>query len=101
MKKLTAIMKAQNFTDKLFGLRKKQVKTAISAANNDIEEQSTDAAIKYESLMKQLGDKSERNYKDILNEMLRCKDIIKRAAETKRAMDEIEADLNSEVEIEA
>lgn len=100
MKKLTAIMKAQSFTDKLFGLREKQVKTAIAAAKNDIEEQATGAEIEYERLSKMLGDKSERDYKRILNDMIACKDTINKSVETTRILAEIETDLDSEVTVE-
>lgn len=100
MKKLTAILKERNFIDKLFNLREKQVKTALTAARNDIEEQETEASITYEKLCKQLGDKEVGSYKEIFNKMIECKDTIRRSQNTLKVIDEIEADLDKEVELE-
>lgn len=97
MKKITAILKESQFVDKLFGLREKQINTALTAAKNNIEEQSTQASIEYENLCKMLADK-DVNYKHVLNRMIECKDIIYRSESTLEIIYEIEADLNSEVE---
>jgi len=100
MKKLTAILRDRNFTDKLFGLREKQIKTALTAARNDIEEQRTKAEIDLEGLYKKLGDKEVTNYKDIFNKMITCKDTISNSKKTLTILDEIEKELDTEVEIE-
>lgn len=100
MKKLTAIMREMNFAEKLFGLREKQVKTALAAARNNIEEQATQAEIEYENLCKKLGDSGECNYKAIINDMIRSKSTIRQAAVTAEILDAIEADLESDVQVE-
>ena len=99
MKKLQAILKGRSFADMMFGLREKQVKTALTAAKNDIEEQEAEATIKYEELCKNLGDK-EVDYKSTFNEMLKCKENIRKSQETRIALKEIEDDLNSDVQLD-
>ena len=99
MKKLQAILKGRSFADMMFGLREKQVKTALTAAKNDIEEQEAEATIKYEELCKKLGDK-EFDYKSTFNEMLKCKENIRKSQETRIELKEIEDDLNSDVQLD-
>lgn len=100
MKKLTAILHECPLADKLFSLREKQIKTALTAARNDIEQQSSEAELEYERLCKRLGDKDVVNYKSIINNMLKQRNIMNRAAETLAEIDAVEADLNSDVETE-
>jgi len=99
-KKLTAILENCKLVDRLFNLREKQIKTALAAAKNDVEEQATEAEIAYENLCKQLGKKDVDSYKNIINKMIECRETIRQAAETKAVLKEIEDDLNSEVDIE-
>ena len=100
MKKLQAILKGCNFVDQMFSLREKQIKTAYAAAQNDIEEQETEAKIEYEKLCKRFGDREVKDYKKIFNDLIRCKDVMKQAKETRALLDEIEKDLNSEVQLD-
>ncbi len=97
MKKLEAILRKCDFTDKLLGLREKQVRTSLTAARNDIEEQAAKAEIDYERLCKRLGDKEVSNYKSILNEMIKAKEITLNAKATLEVIKGIEADLDSAV----
>lgn len=99
MKKLQAILKGRIFADMMFELREKQVKTALTVAKNDIEEQEAEATIKYEELCKKLGDK-EVDYKSTFNEMLKCKENIRKSQETRIELKEIEDDLNSDVQLD-
>ncbi len=97
MKKLESILRGCDFTDKLLGLREKQIKTSLAAARNDIEEQGAQAEIEYERLCRKLGDKEVSNYKDILNQMTTAKWTMRNAKLTLEIIGEIEADLDSTV----
>ncbi len=100
MKKVTAILQGCKLADKLFGLRERQIKTAITAARNDIEEQGTTAQIEYENLCKKLGEKDVSDYRSILNGMIKARNTAIKSAETLQVLADIEADLGSEVEVE-
>ncbi len=98
MKKLTAILKQCELLDKMFDLRKKHIKTALTAARNDVEEQAARAELNYEQACRKLGDKEVSDYKRIINDMLYARAIMHDAARTLEVLEEIEADLESEVE---
>ena len=100
MTKLAAILSGCDLIDKLFKLRENQIKTAISAALNDIEQQAVQAEIEYEAACEKLGNKETTSYKPILEEMAKCKKTILDAERTIAIYRGIEADLKSEVEIE-
>ena len=45
MKRIEAIIKGRKFTETLFGLKKKQIRRAIEAAEDNAEKQKDDASI--------------------------------------------------------
>lgn len=100
MKKLQAILTECKMIDKLFGLREKQIRTALAAARNDIEQQETEAGIEYERYCQELGAEGTPSYRGVLNQMICCKNTIRRAQETRCMLDEIERDLDSDVDVE-
>lgn len=48
MKRIEAIIKGRKFTETLFGLKKKQIRRALEAAEDNVEKQKEEAAIAYE-----------------------------------------------------
>lgn len=96
MKKIKAIIKGRKFTDKLFGLKERQIRRALESARDNAEKQKEDAAIAYEQLFADLAD-DDADYSRIINEMLSKKQTIIAADATIKAVDEIAADLDSEV----
>lgn len=96
MKKIQAIIKGRKFTDKLFGIKERQIRRALEAAKDSVEKQKEDAAIAYENLFANMADDNV-DYESIINQMLAQKGIIRRAEETIKAIEEIKADLEAEV----
>lgn len=96
MKRIDAIIKGRKFTDKLFGLKKRQINRALESAKDNAEKQKEDASITYEELFSKLSD-DDANYQCIISEMLAQKQIIMSADETIKALDAIKADLEAEV----
>lgn len=96
MKKIEAIIKGRKFTDKLFGLKKRQINRALEAAKDNAERQKEDAAIAYEKLFADMAD-DDANYQYIISQMLQHKETILSAEETVKAVEAIKADLESEV----
>lgn len=96
MKKIQAIIKGRKFTDKLFGLKERQIRRALEAAKDNAEKQKEDASIAYEEQFSKMAD-DEANYESIINRMLEYKQTILSADATIRAIDEIKADLEAEV----
>ena len=99
MKKLEAILKGCKLVDRLFGLREKEIRRKIEAAKDECEEKKVKAQMDYETAMNLLGEK-EVNYKCVLNSMIQAKQSIIEAQDTQAVIKEIEADLDSEADIE-
>ena len=99
MNKLEAILKGCKLMDRLFGLREKEIRRKIEAAKDECEEKKVKAQMDYETAMNQLGEK-EVNYRDVLNSMIKAKQSIIEAQDTLAVIKEIEADLDSEADME-
>lgn len=96
MKRIEVIIKGRKFTDKLFGLKKRQINRAIESAKDNAEKQKEDASIAYEELFSNLSD-DDANYQRIIGKMLEHKQTIMSADETIKAIEAIKADLEAEV----
>ena len=96
MKRIEAIIKGRKFTEKLFGLRQRQIKRAIEGAKDNAEKQREDATIAYEELFSKLAEETP-DYQHIIAKMLEHKQTIISADETIRAIEAIKADLEAEV----
>lgn len=96
MKKIDAIIKGRKFTDKLFGLKKRQIFRALEAARDNAEKQKEDAAIGYEELFGKMAD-DDADYQDIIARMLEYKQTVMSADETIKALASIRADLDTEI----
>ena len=99
MKKIDAIMKGRKFTEKLFGLKKRNINRALDGAKDNFEEQRENALIDYENLLVKLSE-DDVNYKDVINKMIDKQQIIQDATNSIELIDKIKADLDSEVEEE-
>ena len=99
MKKIKAILKGCKFTDKLFGLREKEINRKLDAAKDKCEEQKIKGQLAYEKALNRLGDDNVC-YEDVINSMIRAKQDILEAEDTLKAIDEIIKDLNSDVKVE-
>lgn len=97
MKKIDAIMKGRKFTEKLFGLKKRNINRALDGAKDNFEEQKENALIDYENLLVKLSE-DDVNYKDIINRMIDKQQIIQDATNSIELIDKIKADLEAEVE---
>ena len=96
MKKIKAIIKGRKFTDILFGLKERQINRAIEAAKDNAEKQKEDASIAYEQQFASMAE-DDADYQAIISRMLEHKQTILSAEATIKAIDEIKADLESEV----
>ena len=56
MKKIDIIMKGRKFTEKLFGLKKKNINRQLDSAKDNFEEQKENAVIEYENLLVKLAE---------------------------------------------
>lgn len=99
MKRLTAILQGCKLVDKLFGLREKEIRRTIEAAKDECEEVEMRAQMVYETSINKLGEE-EVCYADVLNSMIEAKSEIMQAQETRKIIEEIEKDLDSEVKTE-
>lgn len=99
MKRIDAIIKGLGFTEKLFGLKKKQIRRALEAAADNAEKQKEDASVAYECLFNDMADE-DADYQHIIGLMLEQKQIIVSADATIKAIAEIRADLDAEVEVD-
>lgn len=97
MKRIEIIIKGRKFTDKLFGLKKRQINRALESAKDNAEKQKEDATIAYEKLFSKMADE-DADYQEIIGKMLGHKQVILSADETIKAIAEIKADLEAEVE---
>lgn len=96
MKKIDVITKGRKFTDKLLGLKKRQIKRVLEAAQDSAEKQKEDASVAYEELVVKLAD-DDADYQSIVAKMLEHKQTCLQADNTIAAIQEIANDLNSEV----
>ena len=99
MKRIEAIIKGRKFTDKLFGLKKKQIRRAHEAAEDNAEKQKEYASIAYEKLFSDMAE-DDADYQSIINEMIQHKQTIISADATIKAIAEIRADLEADVTVE-
>ena len=99
MKRIEAIIKGRKFTDKLFGLKKKQIRRALEAAEDNAEKQKEDASIAYEKLFSDMAE-DKADYQRIIVQMLEHKQTIISAEVTIKAIAEIRADLEADVTVE-
>lgn len=99
MKRIEAIINGRKFTEKLFGLKKKQIYRALEAAADDAEKQKEDAAIAYENMFARMSEEGAC-YEGIIGDMLAQKQTILSADITIKAVAEIRADLDAEVEVD-
>lgn len=99
MKRIEAIIKGRKFTEILFGLKKKQIRRAIEAAEDNVEKQKEDAAIAYEGLFYRMAE-DDADYQSIISEMIAHKQTIASAEVTLKAIAEIRADLEAEVTVD-
>lgn len=99
MKRIEAIIKGRKFTDKLFGLKKKQIRRALEAAEDNAEKQKEDAQIAYEGLFSRMAEE-DADYQCIIGEMLSRKQTVISAEATIKAIAEIRADLEAEVTVD-
>lgn len=98
MKRIDVIIKGRKFTEKLFGLKKKQINRALEAAADSAEKAKEDAAIAYEALFNAMAE-DDADYQRIINTMVAHKQTIISAEATLKAIAEIRADLDAEVEV--
>lgn len=96
MKKIEAIIKGRKFTERLFGIKKRQINRALESARDNAEKQKEDASIAYEKLFSAMAE-DDANYQSIISQMLEHKQTILAAEETVKAIEAIKADLESEV----
>lgn len=96
MKKIKAIIKGRKFTDKLFGIKERQIKRALEAAKDNAEKQKEDASIAYEKSFADMAD-DDADYQRIIGQMIKHKQTIIDADNTIAAIEDIKADLESEV----
>lgn len=96
MKRIEAIIKGRKFTETLFGLRKKQIRRALEAAQDNAEKQKEDATIAYEELFSRMGEDNP-DYQNIIRQMIQHKQTVISAEATIKAVEEIRADLEAEV----
>ena len=99
MKRIEAIIKGRKFTETLFGLKKKQIRRALEAAEDNAEKQKEDASIAYENLFSRMAE-DEAPYTLIIGEMIQHKQTIISAEATIKAIAEIRADLEAEIPVE-
>ncbi len=93
MTKLEAIINGRKLTEKLFGLKRSQVKRALEAAKDNAEKQKEDASVAYDELFAKMADE-DADYQSIINAMLCHKQLIISADE---AIEAIKKDLDTEI----
>lgn len=99
MKKIDIIVKGRKLTEKLFGTKKKGIKLALETAKNNLEQQRDTAADEYENSLLKLADDNV-DYKSVINQMIKHKQTMVDAENTIELIDQIKADLESEVKEE-
>lgn len=98
IKRIDAVISGLKFTDKLFGLKKKQIRRALEAAGDNAEKQKEDATVAYENLFAAMADENA-DYQSIISQMIRYKQTIISADATIAAIAAIKADLETEIEV--
>lgn len=96
MKKIEAIIKGRKFTEKLLGIKKRSIERNLAAAIDDIDRQKEEASLKYEECLLKLAD-DKVNYKEVLNELIKQKQIMINSVETIKVINEVKEDLNADV----
>ena len=99
MKKIEAIVKGKKFTEKLLGIKERSIKRALDGALDNIEKQQEQATIDYENLLVKLAD-DDVDYVKVINDLINRKQIIIDGESTKKVIEEIRNDLESEVKEE-
>lgn len=99
MKKIIAVLKNCKLVDSLFSIRERQIYSALDNAKMNVEEQIANAQIEYNNQLEKLAEK-DAQYKEIINAMLKAKEIEISGARTLEAIDAIRKDLDSEAEVE-
>lgn len=99
MKKIDIIVKGRKLTEKLFGTKKKGIKLALETAKNNLEQQRDTAADEYENSLLKLADDNV-DYKSVINQMIKHKHTMVDAENIIELIDQIKADLESEVKEE-
>lgn len=97
MKKIEAIVKGKKFTEKLLGIKERSIKRALDGALDNIEKQQEQATIDYENLLVKLAD-DDVDYVKVINDLINRKQTIADGESTKKVIEEIRNDLESEVE---
>lgn len=97
MLKIDAIMKGRKFTEKLFGLKKKNINRALEAARDNFEEQKENAIIEYENLLVKLAE-DKVDYKYTINRMIAQQQIISDAENSMEFIDKVKKDLYTDVD---
>lgn len=97
MKKIEAIVKGKKFTEKLLGIKERSIKRALDGALDNIEKQQEQATIDYENLLVKLAD-DDVDYVKVINDLINRKQTIVDGEFTKKVIEEIRKDLESEVE---
>lgn len=99
MKKLKALLQGAKFTDKLLELKEKEVGRKLEAYKDEQETEKANAEIEYEKFLHSLAC-PQVDYKSVLCAMVECKQRIIDADATLKAIAEVEADLDEEVDEE-
>lgn len=99
MKKIEAIVKGKKFTEKLLGIKERSIKRALDGALDNIEKQQEQATIDYENLLVKLAD-DDVDYVKVINDLINRKQTIADGESTKKVIEEIRNDLESEVKEE-
>ena len=79
--------------------KKKGIKLALETAKNNLEQQRDTAADEYENSLLKLADDNV-DYKSVINQMIKHKQTMVDAENTIELIDQIKADLESEVKEE-
>lgn len=99
MKKLQALLRGEKFTDKLLELKEKEINRKLEAYKDEQETEKANAEIEYEKFLHSLAC-PQVDYKSVLCAMVECKQRILDADATLKAIAEVEADLDAEVDEE-
>ena len=97
MKKIDAIIKGKKFTEKLLGLKKRNIQRELDKAHDNFEEQKEKAQIDYENLLVKLADDNV-DYKSVINQMIDKQQILINADESIKVISKIKEDLEAEIE---
>lgn len=100
MKKIDAIINnGKKFTEKLFKIKQRSIYRAIESSKDNLEKQKEEAVLEYENTLVKLCETSEyEEHKAIINMLLKCKETILNADKTIEVLDQIKADLESEID---